>query len=417
MRTGLSGLTNRGRSFLAAGITAVVCAVLLGQPALTRVGILLAVLPLVAALVIGRTRYQLALNREVTPHLVAAGQPTTVHLALTNEGKRRTGLLLLEEQLPYALGSRPRFVVDGIGPGWHRAVSHQIRADVRGRYEIGPMTVRVTDPFGLVELQRAFHGTEPLIVTPRVVSLPATGLGGTWTGSGDNRPRAFASGSAEDVTVREYHRGDDLRRVHWRSSARRGELMVRREEQPWQSRATVLLDNRERAHHGTGAASSLETAVVWAASIAAHLTGLGFQVRLVTADGEDPNTLWHDRSATQNTAPLLEALAVLQQTKRNHLATDWLTESLHGSLLIGVLGDLDQHDHAALRRMKVHGSRPLAVALDVDQWRTGAAAGTNARWLSGLGWSAVAAGPSDRLPTLWHELGKRALSPIGEVSS
>ncbi len=417
MRTGLAGLTNRGRSFLAAGITAVVCAILLGQPTLTRVGVLLAVLPLVAALVIGRTRYQLALRREVTPHLVSAGQPATIRLELTNEGRRRTGLLLLEEQLPYALGSRPRFVVDGIGPGWHRAVTHQVRSDVRGRHEIGPMTVRVTDPFGLVELERAFHNTEPLVVTPRVVPLPPTGLSGAWTGSGDNRPRSFATGSAEDVTVREYRRGDDLRRVHWRSSARLGELMVRREEQPWQSRATLLLDNRARAHHGSAAASSLETGVVWAASIAVHLSALGFQVRLVTADGEDPNTLWHDRSATQNTAPLLEALAVLQHTERPHLSTDWLTDSLHGSLLIGVLGDLDQHDHVALRRMRVQGSRPLAIALDVDQWRTGAADGATARWLSGLGWSAVAAGPGDNLSTSWHELGRRARSPIGEVSS
>src|SRR5690606_24511144 len=163
----------------------------------------------------------------------------------------------------------------------------------------------------------------------------------------------------------------------------------RREEQPWQSRATLLLDNRSRAHHGTGAASSLETGVVWAASIAMHLTSLGFQVRLVTADGEDPNTPWHDRSATQNTTPLLEALAVVRHTERPHLSTDWLTDSLHGSLLIGVLGDLDEHDHGALRRMRVHGgTRPLAVALDVAQWRGGDGVGATAQWLSGLGWSA-----------------------------
>ena len=49
MRDGLAGLTARGRAFLAAGITAVVCAVMLGQPALTRVGVLLAALPLITA--------------------------------------------------------------------------------------------------------------------------------------------------------------------------------------------------------------------------------------------------------------------------------------------------------------------------------------------------------------------------------
>ena len=123
------------------------------------------------------------------------------------------------------------------------------------------------------------------MVTPRVVPLPPVPLSGVWTGSGDNRPRAFASGSAEDVTVREYRRGDDLRRVHWRSSAHAGELMVRREEQPWQSRATLFVDNRKIAHRGTGAASSLEHAVSIAASVAVHLVQRGFSVRLVTAAG------------------------------------------------------------------------------------------------------------------------------------
>ena len=163
------------------------------------------------------------------------------------------------------------------------------------------MSVRVSDPFGLVELGRSFRSTVSLTVTPRTVPLPPIPLGGAWTGSGDNRPRAFAIGSAEDVTVREYRRGDDLRRVHWRSSARIGELMVRREEQPWQSRATLFLDNRMRAHRGQGIASSLEAAVSAAASIAVHLSQRGFTVRLVTAAGEDPNNAWHYRDADLNT--------------------------------------------------------------------------------------------------------------------
>ena len=128
---------------------------------------------------------------------------------------------------------------------------------VRGRHEIGPLLLRVTDPFGLVEVPRWFRHSDWLTVTPRTVALPPLALGGSRSGVGDNRPRAFASGSAEDVTVREYRRGDDLRRVHWRSSARMGELMVRREEQPWQSRATVYLDNRAAAHRGRGAWNAL----------------------------------------------------------------------------------------------------------------------------------------------------------------
>ena len=70
MREALSGLTLRGRAFLAAGITAIVCAVVMGQDQLIRVGVLVAVLPLLAAALIGRSRYRLALVRTVTPQLV-----------------------------------------------------------------------------------------------------------------------------------------------------------------------------------------------------------------------------------------------------------------------------------------------------------------------------------------------------------
>jgi uncharacterized protein (DUF58 family) len=411
MRDGLAGLTARGRAFLAAGITAVVCAIVLNQPALTRVGVLLAVLPLITAFLVGRSRYRLALVRVVTPQLVAAGQPTRVHLELTNEGRTPTGTLLLEDQVPYILGTRPRFVLEGMGHGWRRHVTYQVRSDVRGRFVIGPMAVRVSDPFGLVELGRAFQTTAELTVTPRTVPLPAIPLSGAWTGSGDNRPRAFASGSAEDVTVREYRQGDDLRRVHWRSSAKTGELMVRREEQPWQSRATLFVDNRIRAHRGHGVASSLEAAVSIAASIAVHLSQRGFMVRLATADGEDPSTAWHDRASTQNTAPLLEALAIVTGSQRARLQSDWLSETTHTGLLVAVVGSFEHEDRPVLRRMLHHSATPLAVALDVEAWARPVPADAEvatAAWLNGLGWRAVGARPADRLPPLWQELGRRS---------
>ncbi len=420
MREGLASLTTRGRAFLAAGVTAIACAIVLGQPALTRVGVLLVALPLIAAYLIGRSRYRLALVRTVTPQLVAAGQPSRVQLVLTNEGRTPTGVLLLEDHVPYVLGARPRFVLEGIGHGWRRHVTYQVRSDVRGRFEIGPMTVRVGDPFGMVEVGRAFQATVPLTVTPRTVALPAVPLGGAWTGSGDNRPRAFASGSAEDVTVREYRRGDELRRVHWRSSARVGELMVRREEQPWQSRATLFLDNRAGVHRGQGIASSLETAVSMAASIAVHLSQRGFTVRLVTADGEDATNAWHFRDADMNTGPLLEALAVVQPSNRPLPDTSWLAEGGGpGGLVVAIVGELDELDLPIMRRMQHQAGSALAVALDVAAWGTPlAGTGASAAILGQQGWRAVPLRPSDRLEAAWQDLGRlagrgRALRPDG----
>ncbi|HSE70836.1 MAG TPA: DUF58 domain-containing protein [Nocardioidaceae bacterium] len=412
MREALSAMTTRGRGFLAAGTTAALCAILLGQRDLLRIGALLVLLPLVTAFFLGRSRYRLGLVRTVTPAQVAVGQHAKVTLELTNDGKMPTGLLLLEDHVPYVLGTRPRFVVDKMGPRWKRTVTYVLRSDVRGKFTIGPMTVRLSDPFGLVELNRAFQSTTSLVVTPRVTPLPAIPISGAWTGTGDNRPRAFATGSAEDVTVREYRRGDDLRRVHWRSSARVGQLMVRREEQPWQSRATVFLDNRSSSHRGSGAASSLEHAVHIAASVVVHLVQRGFVVRLVTAAGEEPGGSWHEHGAlAAETGPLLESLAVVGAVDRPVLDTRWLQDVGHSGLLIAVVGDVGEHDKPAFSRMRHSAASAMAVSLDVQAWARSSAPvppgtqGASASWLKGHGWKAVTARPGDPVTAVWQDLG------------
>jgi uncharacterized protein (DUF58 family) len=423
MREALSALTVRGRAFLAAGGTALLCALFLGHDELVRIGALLVLLPLVTAWFLGRSRYRLGLVRSMTPSQVAAGQQARIQLDLTNDGRMPTGLLLLEDQIPYVLGTRPRFVVDRMGPKWKRSVGYLVRSDVRGKFDVGPMKVRLSDPFGLVELERTFQTRSSLVVTPRVVGLPVVPLSGVWTGSGDNRPRAFASGSAEDVTVREYRRGDDLRRVHWRSSAHAGELMVRREEQPWQSRATVFVDNRKIAHRGSGAASSLEHAVSIAASVAVHLVQRGFSVRLVTAAGLDTSGSWHEHGAlTAESAPLLESLAVLTETTHPHIDLRWLQEVGHSGLLIAVLGDVSEPDKPVLTRMRHSAAGAMAVALDVPAWARGSSPGSmstaqHTAWLGSHGWRSVAAGPKDPLPAVWQELGVAGRSARGQAPS
>src|SRR3954452_13524833 len=408
MREALGAMTTRGRAFLAAGGTAFVCALVLGHDELVRVGALLVLLPLVTALFLSRSRYRMGLVRSITPAHVVAGQPARVQLDLTNDGRMPTGLLLLEDQIPYVLGNRPRFVVDRMGPRWKRSVGYLVRSDVRGKYTVGPMKVRLSDPFGLVELDRTFQSTSSLVVTPKVVPLPPIPMSGAWTGSGDNRPRAFASGSAEDVTVREYRRGDDLRRVHWRSSAHAGELMVRREEQPWQSRATLFLDNRTFAHRGRGAASSFEHAVVIAASVAVHLVQRGFSVRLITA-GESTRGTWHEHGDHEaEAAPLLESLAVVTASDDTRIDTRWLGELGRAGLVVAVLGDLEDRDLPSLRRIRHEAASAMAFVLDVPAWAgRGPRTADTARhtgWLGGHGWRAVAAGPQDPLPLLWQEL-------------
>jgi len=412
MREALAGLTVRGRAFLAAGITALVCAIILDQRALVRVGVLLIVLPLVTAFVVGRGRYRLSLVRTIEPHHASVGQPARVELTMTNEGWIPTGTLLLEETVPYTLGSRPRFVVDRIGHGWRRRVGYQIRSDVRGRFNVGPMTVRVADPFGLVELGRAFQTTTSFTVTPRTVALSSVDLSGAATASGDSRPRSFVGGSAEDVTVRDYRRGDELRRVHWRSSARIGQLMVRREEQPWQARATVFLDNRRQVHRGQGAASSFESAVVAAASVAVHLSERGYAVRLVTSSGQVTGA-WHAREGRADAAGLLEALALVEMTQLPAVDDTWVGDAGQSGITVAVLGAVDDGDVGVLRRVRHHAGAGLAIALDVDEWspRSAPAPASPSGGLPLLtlhGWKAVSLGAADQLDQAWRDLGTRA---------
>ncbi|RNM16190.1 DUF58 domain-containing protein [Nocardioides pocheonensis] len=414
MREALHGFTLRGRSFVAAGLTAVLCGIVLGEHDLVRIGALVALLPVFAALWVARSGNRLGLARTLGASQVEVGQRAVVHLELTNVGPT-TGVLLIEEQIPWALGSRPRFVIDGMRPGWTRSIHYQVQAEVRGKYDIGPLRVRASDPFGLLELQRTFTKTAGLVVIPATEPLPPIPLLGAWTGTGDNRPRPFASGGAADVTVRDYRVGDDLRRVHWRSTAKVGSLMVRREEQPWQSRCTVFIDNRARVHRGQGPHSSIERAVTAAASLAVHLSAQGFQVRLVSALGEEIEHGWHDGDVAASPRPLLERLAVLPTVPNHDLYTGWVDESVTAGMCVAVLGDVDDHDRDFLARLHHRGSASYALVLDVDTW----AARTlqpdfvrrpgrlpTAAWLRQHGWKAADLGRDGSLQTAWQELGR-----------
>ncbi len=415
MRAALSTLTTRGRAFFSAGITATVCAIALGQKDLLRVGLLLIMLPLITALLANRVRYLLSCSREITPTRVQAGQSATVALHLQNPGRVPTGLMLLEDQVPYVLGSRPRFVLDQLRPRWQRSMAYTVRSEIRGRYSIGPLTVRLSDPFGFVELNRAFTARAALVVTPVVAELPPVRLSGDWSGTGDNRPRAFAAAGTEDITVREYRMGDDLRRIHWRSSARADELMVRREEQPYQSRASIMLDTRGTAHRGSGPASSFEYAVSAAASIGAHLSGQGFTLRLLTDEARGGDITWHDRGISSGVEVqlLLDSLAVINTSSRTHIADASIERNASG-LVIAVLGATSPTDVAALSTLRVGASRALAILVDVASWaRSGRASDIRAlsvddqaSALRQHGWGVVIARPGDRLPTIWKDLGQ-----------
>lgn len=422
MRAGLRGLTTRGKSFLAAAIAVALVALVLGEKDLLRLAILLAALPLLAAWYVGRSRYKLACGRTLEPHRTPVGASARVVLRLQNLSGLPTGTLLLEDRLPYALGSRPRLVLERLGRHQASSVAYTVRAEVRGRYEVGPLVVRLTDPFGLCELTRAFPSVDHLTVIPQVVPLPTLRLTGEYSGAGESRARSVAVHGEDDAATREYRYGDDLRRVHWRSTARTGELMVRREEQPWDTRATLILDTRASAHRGEGPTASFEWAVSAVASAANHLRHNGYKLRLAADTGASIDTSEDEGDGlildylaevrTQRHGDIADLVDRIRQRSDGGLAGGGLT---HGGLVIAVFGLLTVAEAELLAGLRAANASCVALLIDSTTWlnlsttereEADRAQATAALALMRSGWRVVAVSHGDKLPALWPKLAR-----------
>ena len=425
MRAALRQLTSRGRLVVALGTAGCVASLILGQRDLLRVGILLLVLPMLSALLVARTRYRLGSARGLRPTRVSVGQATTSVIRIENVSRIASGLLLVEDEVPWQLGRAQRFVVDRLESGGRRDVRYELSSNLRGRYVIGPVSVQLIDPFGFCRATRRFTTTDTLTVVPTKISLPAIPLGGDWSGLGEARARAVASAGEDDVIPREYRYGDELRRVHWKSTARAGELMVRREEHPWRTRATILLDTRAVAHRGEGPASSFEWAVSAAASAACHLALRGYAVRVVDADGTllRPSIAAAEvLSGPEAEGPLLDMFATVGLTEgRAPALSDPATRArLRDGLFVAVLGDLDAGQAEPVAALRRGHSSALAFVLDTSGW--GGRSSTpvdgsvtrSAALFTAAGWRVAICGPDTDLVEAWRGLA-RARAAAGTI--
>jgi uncharacterized protein (DUF58 family) len=358
----LAGLTTRGTSFLTAGAATVLAGLLLGTRALLSVGVVLIALPMLARLAAGRSRYRLSCTRSVSPVQVPVGHTTTVTLRLENASRLPTGLMLAQDTVPYALGTRPRYVLDGIERGGVRELTYTLRSDLRGKYEIGPLEIRIADSFGVVEVGRSFSSRSTLVVTPKIVPLSRAVVSSSWAGDGDGKTRTAAAAGEDDVIPRSYRNGDELRRVHWRSTARYGELMVRREEQRWRNRALLFLDTRRISHFGTGMASSFEFAVSAAASVGVHVAREGLDGQLITDSGSlDSGGLFEE--------VLLDSLAVIKPSGNHDLSRGLAAmRGAEGGLIVAVCGTMSDDTAAQLAAARRDQCQGIALLLAVSSW-------------------------------------------------
>lgn len=273
MTTARLPLTAAGWTLLATALVLYPLGAVFGYPLLAACAVGLTAMVLVASLwVILRPRVEL--NRTVDPDRVSVGDPALGRIDVRNRSR---------------LPSVPFVAVDRVGPqsvslpvgilasGGLRPLYYPIPTVRRGRVELGPLTVERRDPLGLLRTARRVASPALLWVHPRLHPAAILPVGIVL----DFEARTTANARLGTLTfssLRDYVAGDDPRRIHWRTTARVGHLVVKEHIDTTEPTTTVLLDNVSLTDGDT-----FEHAVEVAASVyrAVELAGRPVQVHLV----------------------------------------------------------------------------------------------------------------------------------------
>lgn len=272
-------LTPLGVGAVVLAVLAALGGVVAGLPLLTAVGLALAVLAGVAAVMVSEVP-QVRLHRLATPPEVARGRPAEVQLRFTSTSSGRARTMTVIETVD---GVDHITTVGPIAPEGSVEVSYAVPTHRRGLVIAGPLVVRHLDPFGLVVADRRFGGTAIVRVRPRRLPIRLLPAGRRRELEGPTRERS--EGSTAFHQLREYNPGDDLRRIHWRSTAKYGTLLVKQMVDTTQPELVVVLDNRSEVI----SEDDFEEAVDIAASLVAAAEAEGYPAELVMAADEDPD--------------------------------------------------------------------------------------------------------------------------------
>ncbi len=334
-------------------------------------------------------------QRRIAPSRVSRGDPAEGVVTLTNTGGRtRRGLRAVDR-----CGDRDVPVdVPALRPGDAHELRYALPTAHRGRVPVGPLRLERTDPLGLARRMRPYGATDTLLVRPRICPLPVLPSGQAHHVEG---PASDASdnGSLTFHALREYVLGDDLRRVHWRSTARTGTLMVRQMVDVSLPHTTLVLDTRRRAY---ASEDDFELAVDCAASVAFAAAGSRFPVHVT---GETGPLLHTDGSGGDGDA-LLDALAVVRRSELASLAAafDGLETHRGGGTLVVVTGTGDTRGLSAVDRVRRHFDRVTMLRVGAQAKGPAAAEAAAAHEMSGPGadipWTRVTS--LDELLAAWR---------------
>jgi len=337
-------LTRQGWLCLWGGLGLLAVARLLGIGELYVLGAVMLGLLGATAVYVRTTGLDIHVDRVVHPARVHAGQLSRVEVRVRNLRAKDTPVLRLRDAVTGTAGAE--LLVPPLDQGAASVASYRLPTERRGIVQVGPLQVVVGDPFGLVQASVEAAPRVDVTVLPKVDEVrPVPFTTGHDPLAGVMHPHALGRVGDDFYALRAYVVGDDLRRIHWPSTARHDELLVRQQEQPWQGRTTVLLDVRRAAHDGR----SLEAAVSAAASIVSANSARRDLVRLATTDGADSGF----GSGTMHLHALLEHLAVVEATGGASLRAmmDVVQRDGQGALVL-VVGQTADDELSATTRLR-----------------------------------------------------------------
>lgn len=246
---------------------------------------------------------RLAIRRHVSATLVAVAEPLDVRLEVTNRARLPSPIVRVAESIT---GSED--AVCSVAPlrgGAAATRGYRLRPARRGILEIGPTQLTDLDGLGLARRRRTLAGRTRVVVHPPIEQLEAPRLpvGGELSLPVEFRRQPVGLAGDEFDVLRPYAEGDDLRHIHWRSTARLDEFTVRRFQPARPGRLTVVVDTRAPGDQQ----SVLDRTTSVAASIANAVLHCGDEARIVTTDGRGTPVL----VGAHDVGTALEFLAVL----------------------------------------------------------------------------------------------------------
>ncbi len=268
-------LSRQGWATAGATIAVFVCARLFGLIELYVAGSALVLLLGLSVFSVARPLPRLEVHRSARPEMVSVGEPARAELSVTNSSHRRSPRLSLWESVGNAGGASMQMAP--LGSGQSVAATYRVPSDRRGVVELGPLLADRSDTFGLCRRQQVVPGSTEVLVVPERVPLAFPGIGSSGRLGEHLRMKSWGQTGSEFHSQREYVPGDDLRRINWKSSARRGELIVRETALEGLQRCTVVLDTSAESFDD----DAFERAVAAAASIVAGAVAAGIPTRLV----------------------------------------------------------------------------------------------------------------------------------------